>query len=120
MLVFFCDWFIRKKHALMNHVIFASLILIASLYSVPAAEWQWSVPVNSIASSEAKDNPRAFLWIPPACKKIRAVIVGQNNMIEEGILQHAKFRKEMSRLGIAEIFIAPPFDTFQNATNNDA
>jgi hypothetical protein len=41
-------------------------------------------------------------------------------MIEEGILQHDYFRKEMARLGIAEIFIAPPFDTFQNATNNDA
>ena len=41
-------------------------------------------------------------------------------MVEEGILQHPDFRREMVRLGIAEIFVAPPFDTWQNATNNDA
>src|ERR1035437_1526370 len=62
-----------------------------------AAEWQWSVPLG----------------------KVRAFVVGQNNMIEEGILQHDYFRKQMAKLGIAEIYIAPPFETFQNSTNND-
>jgi hypothetical protein len=75
-----------------------------------AAEWQWSVPLG---------NGRAFLWIPPKCRQVRAVVVGQNNMIEEGILQHDYFRKQMAKLGIAEIYIAPPFETFQNSTNND-
>lgn len=88
-------------------------VLFAMLVALPAgaADWQWSVPMG---------NGRAFLWIPPGCKQVRAVVVGQNNMIEQGILEHDCFRKEMSRLGMAEIFIAPPFDTFQNATNNDA
>ena len=76
-----------------------------------AAEWQWSVPMGA---------GRAFLWIPPQCKQVRAVVAGQNNMIEEGILEHIIMRKELAELGIAEIFIAPPFDTWQNATNNDA
>jgi len=84
-----------------------------------AAEWQWSVPVDSVALQNSAEHPRAFLWIPPDCQKVRAVVVGQNNMIEEGILQHAVFRREMARLGIAEIFIAPTFDTWQNLTNND-
>jgi hypothetical protein len=84
------------------------LFLMASAF---AAEWQWSVPLG---------NGRAFLWIPPTCKQVRAVVIGQNNMIEEGILEHAFMRKELSKLGIAEIFIAPPFDYWQNATNNDA
>ena len=75
-----------------------------------AAVWQWSTPVN---------NGRAFLWIPPDCKQVRAVVVGQNNMIEEGILEHAIMRQELTKLGIAEIFIAPPFENWQNATNND-
>jgi hypothetical protein len=65
-------------------------------------------------------NGRAFLWIPPSCKQVRAVVVGQNNMIEQGILEHAIMRRELAKLGIAEIFIAPPFETWQNATNNDA
>jgi hypothetical protein len=41
-------------------------------------------------------------------------------MLEEGILQHPDFRKVLTRLGFAEIFIAPTFDTWQKATNNDA
>jgi len=75
------------------------------------AVWQWSVPL---------DSSRAFLWIPPGCEQVRAVVVGQNNMIEQGILEHDFFRMEMAKLGIAEIFIAPPFETWQTATKNDA
>jgi hypothetical protein len=86
-------------------------LLLFAATSTFAAEWQWSTPVQ---------NGRAFLWIPPDCKHVRAVVVGQNNMIEEGILEHAIMRKELAKLGIAEIFIAPPFENWQNATNNDA
>lgn len=78
--------------------------------TVLAADYQWSAPL---------DDGRAFLWIPPTCKQLRAVIVGQNNMIEQGIFESDYFRKEMAQLDIAEIFIAPPFDTWQSATNND-
>ena len=55
-------------------------------------------------------NGRAFLWIPPNCKQVRAVVVGQNNMIEQGILEHPIFRKTLADENIAEVFIAPPFD----------
>jgi hypothetical protein len=85
--------------------------LLISSWCARAAEWQWSAPMGT---------GRAFLWIPPQCKQVRAVVVGQNNLIEEGIFQHDYFRKQMAKLGLAEIFIAPPFDTWQNATNNDA
>lgn len=89
----------------------AAALLCGALFAAHAdAVWQWSVPLGT---------GRAFLWIPPACRQVRAVVVGQNNMIEQGILEHDYFRKEMAKLGIAEIFIAPPFDTWQNATNND-
>jgi hypothetical protein len=66
-----------------------------------AAEWQWSVPLAS---------GRAFLWIPPACDRVRAVVVGQNNMLEQGILEHAALRRTLAALGIAEVWLVPPFD----------
>ncbi len=77
------------------------LALFGLVLPLPAAEWQWSVPMGQ---------GRAFLWIPPGCKQIRAVVVGQNNMIEQGILEHATFRKTLAEEGIGEVFIAPPFD----------
>ncbi|QDA62622.1 hypothetical protein FHG12_16820 [Hymenobacter jejuensis] len=69
--------------------------------------WQWSVPVQEVVSPETNDHPRAFLWIPPQCKQVRAVVVGQHNMLEEGVLEHPEFRAELARLGIAEVWVTP-------------
>lgn len=87
------------------------LISISFLFvfsaKVLAAEWQWSVNVNSIVSSETNDHPGAFLWIPPDCKQVRGVVVGQHNMLEEGIFEHKAFRKTLAEIGFAEIWVSP-------------
>lgn len=75
--------------------------IILSIQTVPAADYQWSVPMGK---------GRAFLWIPPDCRQVRAVVVAQNNMIEQGILEHPAMRKALADLGIAEVWIAPIFD----------
>jgi hypothetical protein len=77
-----------------------------------AADWQFSVPVESVTSSENNDHPRAFLWIPPYCQRVRGVVVGQHNMQEEPIFEHPKFRAALSELGFAEIWITPAIDLF--------
>lgn len=83
----------------------ASLCL--ALVSSPRAKassdavWQWSSPLG---------NGRAFLWIPEDCSRVRAVVVAQDNMIERGILEHAGMRRTLASLGIAEVFVTPPFD----------
>ena len=76
-----------------------AVFVVASVAS--AAEWQWSVPMGE---------GRAFLWVPPTCSRVRAVMVGQNNLLEQRLLEHPVLRAELGRLGIAEAFIAPPFD----------
>jgi len=88
-----------------------ALLAGAAWLSRAGAVWQWSVPVAE---------GRAFLWVPPACHQVRAVVLAQNNLLEPGLLEEALFRRELARLGIAEIFIAPPFETWQQATNNAA
>ena len=94
--------------------------LCAVAFDASAAVWQWSVPVDSINLNHTDKHPQAFLWIPPNCEQVRAVVVGQYNMLEDGILQAPAFRKTLADLGIGEILIAPTFDTWQNTTNNDA
>jgi hypothetical protein len=69
--------------------------------SAQGAEWQWSAPMGK---------GRAFLWVPPACKELRAVVVAQNNMIELGVLEHSGLRQALATENIGEVFIAPPFD----------
>jgi len=95
-----------------------SLFSVLGNSSLFAAEYQWSVSIRdevnqmltaqgaSVGSLDA-DYPRAFLWIPPSCKQVRAVILSQNNMEEESILEDASFRKTLSDLGFAEIWVTP-------------
>ncbi|MEO8613583.1 MAG: hypothetical protein ABI600_00455 [Luteolibacter sp.] len=75
--------------------------LLALVSPLMAADWQWSV---------AEGKGRAFLWIPPGCETVRAVVVGQHNMLEESVLEHPVFREELAKLGIAEVWVAPTFE----------
>lgn len=75
-------------------------------------EWQWSAPVPGIVSGETQGSPRAFLWIPPDCRRVRAVVIGQHNMQEEQIFEHPHFRQTLAELDFAVIWVTPPFDLF--------
>ncbi|MCU7549447.1 hypothetical protein OCK74_09995 [Chitinophagaceae bacterium LB-8] len=96
-----------EKTLLIRKHFIAFIIFILQMHLVRAAEWQWSVEVKSVVSSETNGHPRAFLWIPPDCKQVRGVVVGQHNMTEEGILEHPHFRKAMTELGFAEVWVSP-------------
>jgi hypothetical protein len=92
----------------------AALAVAVSLVSIPgtralfAADYQWSVSVDNQPHQGLDPGyPRAFLWIPPNCSRVRAIILSQNNMEEESILEDAHFRNTLSDLGFAEIWITP-------------
>jgi len=97
------------------------LVLVGFLLmcmSAFAADWQWSVRIKGNVSAETGEQPTAFLWIPPNCKQVKGVVIGQHNMLEEGILEHHAFRKNLAKLGIAEIWITPSVDmVFQFSTS---
>ena len=86
---------------------FMTLVLICTTLFVDAQVWQWSVKVDSVISGETNDSPQAFLWIPENCKQVRGIVFTQHNMIEEGMLEHPVFRKTMTELGFAEIWVTP-------------
>jgi hypothetical protein len=73
-----------------------------------AAEWQWSTVAQM--SRDKAVPARAFLWIPPTCQRVRAVVLAQHNMEEISILEHSRFRAALAGLGFAEVWCAPPFD----------
>jgi hypothetical protein len=98
----------RDKHLR----IFLHLTLFLVIWTNATAQvWQWSVPVNG-----NKGPARAFLWIPADCKKVRGIVVAQNNMEEISILESPVFRKEMAGIGFAEIWVSPMFDVAFNFT----
>jgi hypothetical protein len=86
------------------------LLTIGSWQAVSsAAEYQWSAVVDSVTTKNG-EHPRAFLWIPPTCRRVRAVVFGEHNMLEEDIFEHPEFRKAMADLEIAIVWISPSMD----------
>lgn len=85
----------------------ALLAIALAPLAARAAEYQWSASVDEIVSAENNDHPRAFLWVPPECERIRAVVIGQHNMQEEPILEHPLFRREMAGLCFGEVWLTP-------------
>lgn len=89
---------------------FFKVFLCLLISTAATAQYQWSIPLKSLTSNETNEHPQAFLWIPENCKQVQAVVIGQHNMTEETIFNHREFRKEMSKLGIALLWITPAFD----------
>lgn len=83
------------------------LLWVCAIQFTHAQVWQWSVKVDSVISEEIKDHPQAYLWIPENCKQVKGIVFTQHNMIEEGMLEHPVFRKTMTELGFAEVWITP-------------
>ncbi|MGY5354129.1 hypothetical protein [Wenyingzhuangia sp. IMCC45467] len=84
-----------------------------------AQVWQWSIKVDSYVSNETNDHPQAFLWIPENCKQVKGVVFTQHNMVEEGILEHQDFRKKMTEIGFAEVWVTPGFAITYDIKNNE-
>jgi len=73
-----------------------------------ASVYQWSAEIDPVGDTETKKKPRAYLWIPPNCQKVRGIVIGEHNMEEAPILEHPAFRRTLADLGFAEIYITPP------------
>ena len=71
--------------------------------------YQFSVTLDGPLSSETGKAPVAYIWIPDGVNQVKAVVLAQQNMTEECIFKMDAFRKEMKRLGIALIWVAPAF-----------
>ena len=73
--------------------------------------------LDSNTFQKKQGNPDAFLWIPDNCKQVKAVVVSQQNMCEETLFDHPRFREAMSELDFGIIWIAPGIDYQWDVTN---
>ena len=64
--------------------------------------YQWSIAMPS-----PEFERRAYLWVPPQCKRVRAVVVGLQNMLEKLMFQNVDFRQECAAADVAILYIAP-------------
>ena len=91
------------------------ILLSGGLYLTPAqagAVYQWSVRCPSIKGR------RAYLWIPPKCKRVRGLIVACQNMLERPLFANAQFRAATARNDLGLVLIFPGHDKGVNDGNN--
>ena len=100
-----------KSFRLFCRIIALYVALLAFVFPARAAVYQWSVSVNDVISRESKGHPRAFLWIPEDCQRVRAVVIADQNMEEQQIFESAQFRKIAAELNFAIVWIAPAMGT---------
>lgn len=88
-------------------ILLLSLCLSSLVYAHDDGVYQWATEVEGIVSKETGKAPRAYLWLPPNATKVRAVIVGQHNMLEEPIFAHPAFRAEIAKADVGIIWVTP-------------
>lgn len=89
-----------------------ALLLSATAGAVGTNEdgyYQFSVSLDGFVSPETGKAPVAHIWLPDGNKKVKAVMISQQNMTEERIFKMDSFRKKMTQMGVALIWVAPAF-----------
>ena len=108
--------YIFSKYLLFSCILVFSFFNSIHLYAQvdqPGQVWQWSVPVQGALES---GHPRAYMWIPPNCSKVRGLVLAQNNMQEFSILENQEFRDSLASIGFGEVWYSPAFDLMYHAT----
>ena len=74
--------------------------------------YQWGVDVDGFVHKETKKPARAYLWIPPAAKRVKSVVIGNDNMLEEPLFSNADFRRTLAAADVAIVFVTPGLQGF--------
>ena len=81
-------------------------LLLLTVWLAPAAEYQFSV---ACASADGTQSSRAWLWIPPECRRVRGLIVGGQVILEKLMLDDPLIRQAAAdeNLGLVILFPNP-------------
>ena len=81
--------------------VMAALIALGMAAQAMAADYQWSVPIAGKDKSA-----RAFLWVPPDCKRVRGLLLTSQVILEKEVCDHPAIRAACAKegLGILQIY----------------
>lgn len=78
-------------------------------YHQPEAEYQFSVALSFMQPNRAAKNTTNYLWIPSSCKKVKAIIISSQNVLEQWLNEHPLIRKVCKENDIAILWSCPGF-----------
>jgi hypothetical protein len=86
------------------HLFLLLLFALAPALS-SAGVYQWSVETGH------HNHGRAYLWVPPDCAHVRAIVFGQQVILEKYVFEYPLIRETLSSECMAEVLVARGFDT---------
>ncbi|WP_195629736.1 hypothetical protein [Bacteroides finegoldii] len=75
-------------------MLFQATYSIAADYNKKEQMWQWQTEIELISpKDQSKYTASPFLWIPPKCEKVKAVMVMSTAVIEQAMVESPYIRK---------------------------
>lgn len=71
--------------------------------------FQWMAQASYTTPSGRTCNATAYLWIPPACERVRGLLVAGRNVPEHGLVGHSAIRAACADSDLAILWCAPSF-----------
>ena len=111
-----------KKYGLFIGVLLITSItfkVLAQNENAGSVVWQYSVDIYNATGGSGQGIPRAYMWIPPKCTKVRGMVLGQSNMQESSVLENPAFRDSMASIGFGCLYITPRLGNYFNVQEGD-
>ena len=80
--------------------------MASKTFTLPKLDTPPDVPVGNLFKPQ---NSTAYLWIPPACKQVRGIVVFGDNVPEQWLAGHPAIRQVCTEVGLAIVFTSPSF-----------
>lgn len=75
-------------------------------FQLPTFETPPDVPAGKLFEPQ---RATGYLWIPPACRQVRGLLVFGDNVPEQGLAGHPAIRQACTEEGLAIVFTSPTF-----------
>jgi hypothetical protein len=88
--------------------LFAANFIVHS-QQVKRQDWQWHTSISTTDSKGSIYNLTPYLWIPPTCQKITAVLVASTAVLEQNLVEDPYVREACAKHNIAILWSSDNF-----------
>jgi hypothetical protein len=95
----------KQKYIFLS-ILFISLSMIKTMAEIPqkCQLWQWNISLSLTDNAGKNYDVSPYLWIPPMCAKINAVMFASTATIEQSIVEDPSIRSVCKKYGIAIVW----------------
>ena len=79
------------------------------VWHTPENEYQFSVALPFLQPNGKEKSSTNYLWIPSQCKRVKAVIISSQNVLEQWLDEHPLIRKTCRENDVAILWSCPGF-----------